>query len=917
MSGNLLPVHESANQHFFDYAVTRLASVAARALTTEMRRLRDGGLLSGATSAERFAHFSEQLADPVVQRAILDRYPVLARHLATLTRQLIVERLEVVRRASRDRRQLAELLGSSSDVGAIVDWKPGLSDPHGFGRTVWFIQFECGGRVAYKPRSFAVDHAWNGIIAWNNRVSSGPPLQPTTFLARDVYGWSTWIEPRECRDLSEVAEYYERQGILLAWFYFLGAGDFHAENIVADGAHPVPIDLEVLLRPMSPREWGGPSECNNRSLANSCWATNMLPIWSRSRSGAAHVTAAIGGTGDRDWSGPYFRWTDIGTDRCRLIQHDRPTQQFKCLPLLHGQHVAPADFIESVVRGFSTTYAAIQGHRDELFLNSGPLSTLRAIAYRYISRPTQDYDTLLFNATAAENLESGAIQDLVFESLLQYESDSTSVPSIVEAEKRSLWQRDIPRFTIPADSNQLKGVDGELQGLSFACSAFDALRRRIDLASDDERRREEGIIRGLMRVAYATQCRLRSPTILERDENPTVGVEQFDEAVKNIVNVLSYLAVPTPQGMTWLTLLPTYSGPDLTPEFVDGSLYNGTSGIAIFLAGAADAFHCRATAKLARSALDHAIHWAQTRDPKSINQLDGFEGRKAVVYAIAEVGRILTDDALIDQAEELDERLATEIPNNGDSLDFLDGAAGSILVDLHLNNLRPSLRRISRAMNRAEEILEHVQCGRPIGRSSLHSFAPLVGLAHGASGTILAASRLFQITEHRALLEVIESALVEENAAWSDSHQDWIDRRSKAPVVTPAWCAGSAGIGLARLELAKTHPERFDVAETLRRAVASARRTYRSQPQYLCCGSAGRHWLLHSAGIACERKDWIEEAQRLAMFEIGQAAAAGFCSCKNVGAKYTSVFDGGIAGLGLTWLRLSRTSSASNICTLA
>ncbi len=38
----------------------------------------------------------------------------------------------------------------------------------------------------------------------------------------------------------------------LALFYALEATDFHHENLIAEGEHPVPIDLETLFQPASP-----------------------------------------------------------------------------------------------------------------------------------------------------------------------------------------------------------------------------------------------------------------------------------------------------------------------------------------------------------------------------------------------------------------------------------------------------------------------------------------------------------------------------------------------------------------------------------------------------------------------------------------------------------------------------------------
>ena len=49
-----------------------------------------------------------------------------------------------------------------------------------------------------------------------------------------------------CASEEEIRRYYRRTGHLLCLVYALNGSDFHYENLIADGEHPVPIDLETI-----------------------------------------------------------------------------------------------------------------------------------------------------------------------------------------------------------------------------------------------------------------------------------------------------------------------------------------------------------------------------------------------------------------------------------------------------------------------------------------------------------------------------------------------------------------------------------------------------------------------------------------------------------------------------------------------
>src|SRR5262249_49957013 len=134
-------------------------------------------------------------------------------------------------------------------------------DTHRGGRAVIIARFQSGLQVVYKPRSLAGDQHFQQVLAWINDRGDHPPFRLLKILDRGDHGWVEFVEPGGCADVGEVQRFYQRQGALLALLYALEATDFHHENLIAAGEHPVLVDLEALFHPRNPGvEPLGPAE---------------------------------------------------------------------------------------------------------------------------------------------------------------------------------------------------------------------------------------------------------------------------------------------------------------------------------------------------------------------------------------------------------------------------------------------------------------------------------------------------------------------------------------------------------------------------------------------------------------------------------------------------------------------------------
>lgn len=78
----------------------------------------------------------------------------------------------------------------------------------------------------------------------------------------------------------ELEGYYTRLGKLLAVLYSIDAVDFHHENIIASGEHPVLIDLESIFHQYKKRDEPGSTAVDkaNYILSRSVRSTGILPF---------------------------------------------------------------------------------------------------------------------------------------------------------------------------------------------------------------------------------------------------------------------------------------------------------------------------------------------------------------------------------------------------------------------------------------------------------------------------------------------------------------------------------------------------------------------------------------------------------------------------------------------------------------
>jgi type 2 lantibiotic biosynthesis protein LanM len=363
-------------------------------------------------------------------------------------------------RLARDQRLLAAVFAASGALGRV---EIPLSDRHHGGRTVARLHFENGARVIYKPRSLQMEAGWSAIVSELGLYA--PAVAP-----REGYGWMEDVPPRPLADRDAAARYYRRAGALLCAAYVLEGTDFHFDNLVAHGEHPVLVDLEGLLAPrlgdlFRPDEDDAVAAADAR-LWGSVVRTRLLPRWTSD----GVDLSGLGALAEQTLPRRVRRFHEPATDRMEVGWTPAVAKPEANVPSLDGIAVPPEEHEDDLVDGFREAFATLSRRPPSLdpFLNA---------VSRLIIRPTRLYQAVLVESTEPEAMRSPAARRAVLARLAS--ATGRVWPTLAEGELAALERLDIPWFGVAVDGN-------EGEGMAFAESAMDRVRSRLRALHADE-----------------------------------------------------------------------------------------------------------------------------------------------------------------------------------------------------------------------------------------------------------------------------------------------------------------------------------------------------------------------------------------------------------------------------------------------
>jgi type 2 lantibiotic biosynthesis protein LanM len=890
----------------------RLQIIISKTMLLELHVARVRDQLPGATSAARFAAFVEQLRDPARQQALFREYPVLARKVIDCLDDWCNTSLELLTRLGADWSALLALC--SSPPGELSRVQIDAGDRHRGGRSVTILTFDSGWRVVYKPRCLTVDKRFGDLVTWVNDRGFTPALRTMRVLERCTYGWMEFAIHHDCSSAEEVTRFYERVGGLLALMHLLEASDFHHENIVASGEHPVLIDFECLFSPQLPDEKAhdGDTVDAAETLARSVLRTGLLPrrLYLRPDNDGFDIGGLVSTQGERTpVEVPVF--AAGGTDEMHVSHERVRLEPAYNRPRLAGHDVRLVDHADAIIAGFTRMYTLLLRQRESLRQPDGPIARFANDEIRVLLRMTGAYTHMITQSLHPDHLRGDAAQDRHWDALW----DRTLTPAVhqplVLAERAAGMRGDVPLFTTRVASRGIWWSGDEGCHEYFQRSGLERVQQRLELLAVDDLERQVWVIKASLATA-----REKVPVTRRVDPPARCPADRYRllEHACRVGERLIGTAIRHGGQATWLGL--SMTGDDHFSVLPLGrDLYSGLPGQALFLAHLGQQTSDSRFVDLAQEAVAALLR--QTQEPRNPDDAIGaFAGWGGVIYVLAHLASLWRAPALAEVAEQLAANLEPAIEADR-RFDVVYGAAGCLggLLALHRSTGSPLALRLA---GRCAQRLIDTAIPREGGLAwELPRSGALVGFAHGAGGIAWSLAELHREAPDERLVETILDALrYERQVLRAQARQPPLataDENGAEPRWF-AWCKGASGIALGRLRLREQL--RDDLAgDEISAALAATSTAGFGVNHSLCHGDMGNLELYIEAGGRDTHHDLLDQARWIAARTLDGIDAHGWRCGVPTGVETPGLMTG-ITGIGYGCLRLAAPEAVPSVLLL-
>ena len=903
----------------------QLLAILEKTMVLELNAARLEGKLTGATPAERFRNFMERLRHVDIALGLLADYPVLARRVIRCVEHWMAFSIEFLEHLIADWEQLSRLFHFDSQTGVLVEATSGAGDTHRRGRSVVVARFESGERLVYKPRSMAVDLHFQDFIRWVNEKGAAPQLRPLRVLNDKDHGWVEFAQTAGCKSQEEVVRFYERQGEYLAILYILEATDFHFENLLACGEHPILVDLEALFH-----SWVRGIELTQPDIrmvsltkARSVLRIGLLPRKSWARDDYTGMDLSGFGAAPGQLSDNVLQWAGAGTDEMAAIKQPVLMPGGNNRPTINGADIEVQQYATPIIAGFCRMYELLRAHRSELLSADGPLERFAQDEVRVVVRATRGYGILLAQTLHPDYLREALDLERLLDSLWAGVEDNKHLLRVIQAERRDLMHGDVPIFTAQPASKDIFTSTGERVDNFFEKTGMSLSREHVEGLSNEDCRRQVWFIGasiatldlGAEEMKWARYQPLWSPSPAGRKQLRPMLIE---EACR-VGDRLEQLSLQDGPHVTWIGF--AYVNKIWSLDALLEDLYGGSIGLILALAYLGSFGFDRYT-DLARRALN-TLRLRLENTGKYLHSIGAFTGWGGIIYVLAHLGKLWKDPELFSYALGIVDRLP-ELIEKDEALDVVGGCAGCIAGLLALQKVAPSEKIRAACVQCGDRLLAKAQqMGNGLGWfTNLETDEPITGFAHGSAGIVWALMELAALTGDERYKVVAIEGTIYESGRYSSQVQNWADhpgraevggRRAMAPSM--AWCYGAPGIGMTRAAALKCsdHPViRLDLDRAVEAVVAHGPGTNHC----LCHGDLGNLDFLLQAAEATGSHELARKVDALTDQILASMKKYGWLCGVPLGVESPALMNG-LAGICYGLLRLADPAKVPSVLTLS
>ena len=874
-------------------------------LVLELNVARLQGVLPGATPAARFAAYVERLRRPEYVRSLAAEYPVLFRLAAIRLENWVNTSLELVERLYTDWEAICATFFRGQDPGRLVRIRAAQRSTKRGGRSVAVFAFDSGLKVVYKPRSLALEEHFQDVLAWLNTCGQQPAFRTLALLNRGTYGWVEWIEAAGCASEAEVRRFYQRQGAYLALLYALEAADFHMNNVIAAGEHPMLIDLEALFHPRD-AEPALPALdlALDRAIYHSVLRLGLLPEPELARDetvGAFDESGLAGAGGQRT---PYTvpTWENKGTDAMRLVRKYKTIQDNNNLPIWRGRPASVVDYLAAIDEGFTTLYRFLMQRRSELLApRSGLLARFTGDEVRVLPRSGRRYSRLLEQSFHPDLMRDVLARDQFLDRLWQGVEREPYLAELIPHERADLLAGDVPLFTTQAASRAVYNSAGELiVDCFFPRSGLEAARQRIAALDEHDLARQRWFIKASLATAATAPAAGPTFTITTLPAAPADPQQQLLQEARAAGERLAQLALCADGETSWIGVA-LVKGRHWFVESLDLNLYNGLTGVALFLAylGAVTGEErWTALAKASTATLLRLLAEEREEGVDALAPIGAFDGLGGRLYALGHLASLWWEPALVGAAEAQVEAAAVclQQPAADEQAGLARGIAGCLAGLLAIYQVAPTPRTLEVGRLAGDQLLRLLQATPDSAADRARPSEPFAHFWSGQAGTAWTLLALAEISGEEGYGTAAATIL--------------------APMPLPAATAAGQWLAALRARPWLGGPRQRQALDAgLKAALPALLQRSLGHNHSLGSGDLGYLdlWLL--ASIALNDSTWRHECNRYAAAVATHMQGHGRVTAVPLGVE-TPGLMAGLAGIGYGLLRLAAPERVPSVLAL-
>lgn len=749
-----------------------LCDISTRTLIYDMNEYRNNRRNQFEDSRSVYQLYCKELKNGRIKE-IVRKYPMLkylVENKIKSTERLLQEILFCLK---KDKMELHERFGIDTSVVSGVDL--GSGDTHNCGKTVAMIRFASGDKIVYKPRSLKPEVAYGRLCQWVNQRDKTDDMRYAAVLDKKKYGWQSFVERKECKDIEEVKRYFRRMGKNIAVFYLMNATDFHGENIIPGGEYPYFIDMETLV---SVNEKNSAEDSMigqvQKQLADSVLISAILPMTTKNRLMDVDLSGLGARPGQKSQKIQFQEIVDKGTADIRYENRYFVTNDMDNSVVLHGKKINYVHFVDEIEKGFVKVYHMFLKEKEALKVELD--RALSGGYYRQVLRGTFIYEKFLNTALNPKYMINKKAREHL---LLIINSNHSSKG---DYEVLQMMRNDIPYFMVDYDSTSLYTMDSVVDEHYCKKSVKELVREKIEGLHPKDLLRQVSFIRNSIILAKE-DFMIADPFVGMKERLSCTG-NRLENVLSSIVNRIEDYAIWN-MDHSACSFLDIDFGENASITLLTDHLYQGL-GMVWFLFAYAD--HTG-------EAKDQAFAEAALRGIENIYKEEKltvstsvFSGFFSYIYFYTNMYRLTKRKEFLEKRERLIQRIMEYDYEKESCVDVISGVAGAIIVMCHIQELEPR--------KEFEELIEAYSVF--LIQKCRNEKKMLTGFSHGMAGFATALQLAGKILHKKIFLEEADNLSKREDRYYVKDAQNWLDLREKENNCEMFWCHGAPGILLGR-----------------------------------------------------------------------------------------------------------------------